>query len=200
MKHILSTITALFIILTSLVSWSESITMDDLVERNELYYKKFTDNPFTGEISGIENGSFKNGKMNGEWLRYYENGQLNEKVNFKDGKRDGLSETYFENGQLKDKGNYKDGKEEGLWEAYFENGQLFGKANFKDGKRNGLLENYYRNGQLLGKGNYKDGKADGFSKTDAITGHSPFHDEEDYRKQGAELLKLINQNAQKKMA
>ena len=152
MKHILSTITALFIILTSLVSWSESITMDDLVERNELYYKKFTDNPFTGEISGIENGSFKNGKMNGEWLRYYENGQLNEKVNF------------------------------------------------KDGKRNGLLENYYRNGQLLGKGNYKDGKADGFSKTDAITGHSPFHDEEDYRKQGAELLKLINQNAQKKIA
>ena len=134
MKHILSTITALFIILTSLVSWSESITMDDLVERNELYYKKFTDNPFTGEISGIENGSFKNGKMNGEWLRYYENGQLNEKVNFKDGKRDGLSETYFENGQLKDKGNYKDGKEEGLWEYFNKDGSLEKTETFKDGK------------------------------------------------------------------
>ena len=134
MKHILSTITALFIILTSLVSWSESLTMDDLVERNELYYKKFTDNPFTGEISGIENGSFKNGKMNGEWLRYYENGQLNEKVNFKDGKRDGLSETYFENGQLKDKGNYKDGKEEGLWEYFNKDGSLEKTETFKDGK------------------------------------------------------------------
>ena len=49
--------------------------MDYLVERNNLYYKKFTNVPFTGEISGEKNGSFKKGKKDGEWLSYHENGQ-----------------------------------------------------------------------------------------------------------------------------
>ncbi len=35
-------------------SWSETITMDDLVERNNLYYKKFSFVPYTGGISGYK--------------------------------------------------------------------------------------------------------------------------------------------------
>ena len=48
--------------------------MDDLVERNELYFKKFSNVPFTGKISGIDSGRIKNGKKSGEWLYYYKNG------------------------------------------------------------------------------------------------------------------------------
>ena len=84
MKHILSNITVLFILLTSSVSWDENITTDDLVQRNDLYYKKFTNDPFTGEIYGIQNGSVKNGKKNGEWFSCYKNGQLEPKNNYKD--------------------------------------------------------------------------------------------------------------------
>ena len=84
MKHIISNITVLFILLTSSVSWDENITTDDLVQRNDLYYKKFTNDPFTGEIYGIQNGSVKNGKKNGEWFSYYKNGQLEPKTNYKD--------------------------------------------------------------------------------------------------------------------
>ena len=84
MKHILSNITVLFILLTSSVSWDENITTDDLVQRNDLYYKKFTNDPFTGEIYSIQNGSVKNGKKNGEWFSYYKNGQLEPKTNYKD--------------------------------------------------------------------------------------------------------------------
>ena len=56
--------------------------MDDLVRRNGLFYKKFTDATFTGEVSGIPekifekmSGKFKNGKKGGEWLSY-NSGQL----------------------------------------------------------------------------------------------------------------------------
>ena len=42
--------------------------MDDLVERNNLYYKKFTDVPFTGVVSGKGNGQFKKGKREGKWV------------------------------------------------------------------------------------------------------------------------------------
>ena len=110
MKHILSIITVFFILLTSSVSWGESFTVDDLVQRNNLYYKKFTDVPFSGEISGLENGSFKNGKMNGEWLIYDENGQLRYRETYNDGKKHGLEEMYYENGSLKETATYRDGK------------------------------------------------------------------------------------------
>ena len=69
-------------------SWSETLSMDDLVMRNNLYYKKFTDVPFTGEIFGLENGRFKNGELEGCWKYHYKNGQLRNKGNYKDGKKD----------------------------------------------------------------------------------------------------------------
>ena len=50
--------------------------MDDLVERDGLFYKKFTDIPFSGEITGLRNGRIKNGKESGLWKIYYPNGQL----------------------------------------------------------------------------------------------------------------------------
>ena len=66
--------------------WSE--TIDDLVKRDGLFYKKFTEVPFTGKITGQFLGSFKNGKEEGYWVGYYDNGQLNFKGDFKNGKKD----------------------------------------------------------------------------------------------------------------
>ena len=62
--------------------------MENLVRNpsNELFYKKFTDVPFTGEISGRESGVFKDGKQDGLWKIYYENGLISTKRNYKDGK------------------------------------------------------------------------------------------------------------------
>ena len=60
--------------LVSFPTWGETLTMDDLVERNELYFRKFSNVPFTGKISGIDSGRIKNGKKSGEWLYYYKNG------------------------------------------------------------------------------------------------------------------------------
>ena len=115
-------------------SWSETLTLEDLVLRNNLYYKKFTDVPFTGEIFGLENGRFKNGELEGFWKYYYKDGQLRNKGNYKDGKKDGLWETYYENGQLKTKGNYKDGIREVPMEHYDEDGKLLFKNDTNDEK------------------------------------------------------------------
>ena len=90
--------------------------MDDLVEREGLFYEKFTVVPFTGKIDeGLERGSFQNGKRDGLWVGYYENGQLEFQGDFRDGVRDGPWVHYRENGQLWSEGTFKDGKEEGLW-------------------------------------------------------------------------------------
>jgi antitoxin component YwqK of YwqJK toxin-antitoxin module len=71
-------------VLLSLVSFSVlGVDSDDLVERDGLYYKKFSDVPFTGKVTGEEQGSFRNGKREGEWVWYHENGQLSRKITYK---------------------------------------------------------------------------------------------------------------------
>ena len=134
MKKLTSIILIIFLSLLSSPSWSETLTMDDLVERNGLYYKKFSNDPFTGEISDFESGSFKNGKRNGEWLTFYGNGQLQFLQTFKDGELDGLWESYYENGQLRRKGNFKDGKIDGLWETFNKDGSLEKTEIWKNGE------------------------------------------------------------------
>ena len=93
------------------------LTIDDLVKRNGLYYKKFTNVPFTGEVSGQVNGELINGKEIGEWEFYNKNGQLIIKGNYKDGKEYGRWVEYSTM-VLCDEGFYKDGKRDGRWEYY----------------------------------------------------------------------------------
>ena len=66
-----------------------SETMGDLVERDGVYYKEFTEITFTGKVTGKVQGNYKNGKKEGEWVSYDDNGQLSGKGNFKNGRRDG---------------------------------------------------------------------------------------------------------------
>ena len=106
MKYLL----IIFLLLFSSVSWSEDIAFDDLVLRDGLFYEKFTDILFTGKVNGKIQGKISKGKREGEWLWYWENGQLKEKVNYKDGKKEGEQLRYYENGKLEKSEIYKDGK------------------------------------------------------------------------------------------
>jgi len=87
MKLINTLLTILFISLLSSPSWS--VTFGELVERDGLYYEKFTDVPYTGKVTGEEQGSFRNGERVGTWVSYWENGQLSFKENYKNGKEEG---------------------------------------------------------------------------------------------------------------
>ena len=84
MKQFSTLLAILFVSLLSSPSWSEGISFVELVERDGLFYKKFTDVPFTGEVDeGLMQGSFNNGKREGHWVWYHANGQLMSKVDYK---------------------------------------------------------------------------------------------------------------------
>lgn len=108
------------LVLLSLVSFpSWGLSMDDLVQREGLYYEKFTDVPFTGEIDeGLERGAFKNGKKEGAWVAYHKNGGIFWKGEFKNGTREGQWVTFWENGQLKSKGEFMNGLRMGQWVSF----------------------------------------------------------------------------------
>ena len=138
MKRILASLVLMVLLFPGFVLGE---TMMDLVGRDGLFYKEFTDVPFTGNITGKTRGTIRNGKKNGPWVYNWKNGQF-----------------YWNKGQLWKKGTYRDGKEEGSWVYNWNNGQLFCKGTYRDGKKEGLWVYNWNNGQLWKKETYKDGK------------------------------------------
>ncbi len=131
------------ILLLSLISCSsgtesESVSeTDSVAERDGLYYEKFGETPFTGIVTGKNQGRIKDGKKEGEWVGYWGNGQLMSKVNFKNGKEEGEWVGYHGNGQLSSKGSYKNGLWEGGWVEYNGDGTVYkrGTGTFKNGEK-----------------------------------------------------------------
>jgi len=90
----------LLLLVTALIGCGSDVSSFDLVQRDGLFYKKFSEVPFTGKVTGLDKGLIKNGKREGAWVLYWENGQLMSKGNWKKGKKDGLWVYYFEAGRF----------------------------------------------------------------------------------------------------
>ena len=75
MRHIVTSVFLIVPPFPALVLGGE-VKFDDLVETKGLYYKKFTDVPFTGKTTGKIQGSFRNGKKHGPFVGYFDNGRV----------------------------------------------------------------------------------------------------------------------------
>jgi len=123
MKRLLTTLVILTgLFAPSLAVGGEGVKIGDLVERGDLYYKKFSNEPFTGKTTGWYQWTFRRGKQEGPYFTYWFDGQLARKGTYKDGKQEGPTVLYYKNGQLAGKGTYKDDKKEGPWVFYKEDG------------------------------------------------------------------------------
>ena len=121
MRHILASIVLIAFLFPTLALGE---TMKDLVVMDGLYYKKFTDVPFTGKVTGEYQGSFRDGKRDRPWVSYYYNGQLKWQGNYKEGKVGGPFVSYRDNGTLQSQGISKDGKIDGPWFSYNKDGTV----------------------------------------------------------------------------
>jgi len=98
---------------------------------------------------------------------YYDNGQIETRVNYQPksegGLKHGISEEYYENGSLYKKYTFQNGKRHGPYERYFENGRLEVKTNFENDKLHGPYERYskYSSKRLELKTNFKNGRLHG---------------------------------------
>ena len=126
--------------LVLLVSCSNEVPSDKLVERGDITYGVNSEKPFTGTsveyyIDTIIKDEFeervlwkrityKDGMLDGLFESFHPNSQLEVRENYKLGVEHGLHETFYKNGQLQETGNFIDGKPDGLWEFFDEYGQL----------------------------------------------------------------------------
>ena len=98
----------------------EPIDYEMLVKRGGLYYKKNTNEVYSGPVFNVE------GLYSTDLLPIYGQGYI------KKGKRHGKFEFYRSNGQLYTEYSYKDGLKDGIQKLYYKNGQLFSKTTWKD--------------------------------------------------------------------
>jgi len=155
----------MLMILPTNISLSEPRTWENLVERKNQFFEKFTNTPFNGKIEVYwpnghlkETGMIKNGKKDNLWEYYHENGKTKEIEFFTLGKLNGTREQYGSGGQLYIKATYKDGKLDGPW-IYIDpyDGWLYKKGQYKHGKKNGTWTYYTILGDIEKKEIWKNG-------------------------------------------
>jgi antitoxin component YwqK of YwqJK toxin-antitoxin module len=135
-----------------------------LVEREGVFYTEDTNKPYNGQVFSLwkgekyDEGTLKNGKKDGLWTGWYENGQKKSEENYKVGIEDGLNTEWYKNGQKKTEWSYKNGKGDGLWTWWYKNGQKREEKTYKDDMEDGLQTYWSENGQKRTESTYKDGK------------------------------------------
>jgi len=80
-----------------------------------------------------EVGNDVNGRLDGEWKYYYDNGKLQFSGRFVEDQPDGRHVYYWYNGNKKDEGQYVMGQKQGEWIKYNEDGSIFIVVTYKNG-------------------------------------------------------------------
>ena len=131
----------LLIVLPLLLIVGCSTDIDTLQKRGDKYYKVNSDKPFSGLVvnkyeSGQKHtkGFLTNGREDGIWTWWYQNGQKSKEVDYFDGKSlDVLYKKLDDNGQ-KEERTLKGRKLDGFVTEWYENGQKEYETIYKDGK------------------------------------------------------------------
>ncbi len=97
----------------------------------------------------------------GEWIYYYSDGGLKQKIHLKAGVEEGLTEGWFTNGNKWYAENYVNGKLDGPDTVYYYNGILKTTVNYKAGEKDGIEKTYNLSGVLTNTHWYANGKKEG---------------------------------------
>jgi len=105
----------------------------------------------------IEKGAFENGKKNGEWSYFYDDGVITLKSNYHKGILEGESIRYDLKGNVIAILNYKNGKLTGEQTYFYTTDKPLSKGKMMNGKEEGNWQYFGPNGDLIGNVKYKNG-------------------------------------------
>ncbi|NME35888.1 MULTISPECIES: toxin-antitoxin system YwqK family antitoxin [Fusobacterium] len=121
-------------------SFSQNIKLE---ESNGILLNKENKKPFTGTLKdGKDRQYFHKGRADGKWLSFYSNGKLKTIENWKDGKLDGKYIVYTEEGKKYMEIFYDKGIEDGHYKLFNLDGSPRIVGRFKNGKATGKWKRY----------------------------------------------------------
>lgn len=95
----------------------------------------------------VEEGVYKNSLKEGLWKRFWPNGKLKAEITFAEGRPQGWYRTYYDNGICEEEGGWWNNKNTGYFRRWHPNGHPQQMFSFNDsGKRMGLQRYFYENG------------------------------------------------------
>lgn len=161
--------------------WNSNNVLESKIE-----YNGVTNLPTGKAVYYFPNGKIKregknneDGKATGEWISYFENGQVMQRTSYEDGKIIGSNEYFNPNGKPLGKQEYADGSLKSLSDffdetgkpilksgngyiiSYHPNGTISGKVNLLNAQVNGLYQAFYETGKMQSSFTYSNGKLDG---------------------------------------
>lgn len=107
---------------------------------------------------------YKDGKIDGEVLEFYANGNVYEKTYYKDGNKEGLQTSYHYNNKISTEINYANNELNGSYKSYYSNGNLHEIGQSLEGFYDGVWKTYYSNGIIKSDFTYKKGNLNGLYK------------------------------------
>jgi len=108
-----------------------------------------------------EDGFERNGKRDGIWTTYFDDGNRCVQTVFVRGVRDGLTVGWHDNGEVRFEGQYRDEKACGTWIEWFESGAKHTERVFEDDQANGPCTCWYESGRVSSAGWFANGVQDG---------------------------------------
>ncbi len=77
-------------------------------------------------------GKKVNGKREGLWVSFYEDGKKWSETTFRNGLKSGITRTYYENGMMRYSGEYTNDERSHIWKFYTEEGDLDRTVNMSE--------------------------------------------------------------------
>ncbi len=128
---------------------------DLMVEKGSGEYVSYFDD--TDKV--LEKGAFKDGKREGRWELFYADSSIKQQVsNYKNGKLDGLNLTYYEDGSTLTEGAFEEDERIGEWIWYYQSGDYQCTVTFEKGQKQGDQIFWSEFGREAKKEVYEDGE------------------------------------------
>jgi antitoxin component YwqK of YwqJK toxin-antitoxin module len=102
----------------------------------------------------LSEGELVNGKCDGKWEYYFENGNVQLLANFNKAIEEGKWQWFNESGSLIKEGFFKNGLEHGTWIEYHKNNNISDSGSYYLGRKNGIWISYYEDGKVRQKGEF----------------------------------------------
>jgi antitoxin component YwqK of YwqJK toxin-antitoxin module len=135
--------------------------INHIVEQNNVYIKKFSDEIVNGKVfqmfgdMKVPLGKMKDGKKEGKWMVWYDNGTKQREQNYKDGKKNGLFTEWRENGIKRKDTQYLNDEKYGLETNYREEGGMYSQVDWTD-RLHYRITNFYEDGTIYTSGYYSN--------------------------------------------
>lgn len=115
----------------------------------------------SGQI--LEEGGYidEQGRKQGHWKSFYQDGKLKHEGDYKDGLRTGPWLYYYADGKVEQKGRFRFDEPEGSWMWYYPDGSTWKEEEYIDGLEDGMSIEYDTAGTVLAQGEFIEGLREG---------------------------------------